>query len=248
MKSALIANLDKLHTTELGAGRIKRNLALATEDVVTWCAERIKDPHCHIARKGKNWYARIDGIEITVNAHSYTIITAHKVKPEKFDILGRDGNPTGQIANKGTKLRAGQYYLGVHAYIYNSQGAFLLQRRALDKEFLPGGWDIHMGHAVAGETSAECLKREIFEEIGLAIEGDSILPVKRMCWEQYHHMVDIYFLKVDFEIGRLSLQKSEVISVKSVSTGDMLSLVSAMDYRPEEYRRLVTDIIKSLRQ
>ena len=32
----LLNNLDKLHTTELGAGRIKRNLNLDTNDVVAW--------------------------------------------------------------------------------------------------------------------------------------------------------------------------------------------------------------------
>ena len=33
-----------------------------------------------IIRKGKNWYVSIDDIIITVNAYSYTIITAHKQK------------------------------------------------------------------------------------------------------------------------------------------------------------------------
>ncbi|MDE5910121.1 MAG: DUF3781 domain-containing protein [Lachnospiraceae bacterium] len=27
---------------------------------------------------GKNWYCEVDGIKITVNAHSYTIITAYR--------------------------------------------------------------------------------------------------------------------------------------------------------------------------
>ncbi|HRF36049.1 MAG TPA: DUF3781 domain-containing protein, partial [Clostridia bacterium] len=31
-------------------------------------------------RQGKNWYATIDNVKITINAHSYTIITAHKIK------------------------------------------------------------------------------------------------------------------------------------------------------------------------
>ncbi|MBQ5549642.1 MAG: DUF3781 domain-containing protein, partial [Bacteroidales bacterium] len=35
-------------------------------------------PSCTITRNGKNFYCDIDGIIITVNAHSFTIITAHK--------------------------------------------------------------------------------------------------------------------------------------------------------------------------
>ena len=29
-------------------------------------------------RFNQNWYAKTEGCEITVNAHSYTIITAHR--------------------------------------------------------------------------------------------------------------------------------------------------------------------------
>jgi hypothetical protein len=76
--NSLIANIDKLHTTELGMERIRRNLGLEITDVVAWCKQHILKPHCYITKKGKNWYADIDGCKITVNAHSYTIITAHK--------------------------------------------------------------------------------------------------------------------------------------------------------------------------
>lgn len=41
--NSLIEHIDQLHTTEMGAGRIKRNLQLETEDVVRWCKLRILD-------------------------------------------------------------------------------------------------------------------------------------------------------------------------------------------------------------
>lgn len=78
-KNELLLNIEKLHTTELGIMRIKRNLSLDEEaDVVEWCREKIKDTDALISRKGKNWYINIDHCEITVNAYSYTIITAHR--------------------------------------------------------------------------------------------------------------------------------------------------------------------------
>ncbi|MBE5966241.1 MAG: DUF3781 domain-containing protein [Lachnospiraceae bacterium] len=77
---ALLQNIDKLHTTDMGMERIKRNLALNVDDVVKWCRNKIQDAHAVITRKGKNWYIDIDGYEITVNAYSYTIITAHQSK------------------------------------------------------------------------------------------------------------------------------------------------------------------------
>jgi hypothetical protein len=83
IKIELIFNIDKIHTTVLGIERIKKNLDLNSTDVVKWCKDKIKDQNCHIFRKGKNWYATISNYVITVNAYSYTIITAHK---EKNDI------------------------------------------------------------------------------------------------------------------------------------------------------------------
>jgi hypothetical protein len=75
----LLTNINKLHTTELGILRIKRNLLIETDDVVEWCKHQIRSAD-YIYRKGKNWYASIGNAVITVNAHSYTIITAHKTK------------------------------------------------------------------------------------------------------------------------------------------------------------------------
>ncbi len=76
----LLENLDKLHTTELGVQRIKRNLSLDTEDVVSWCKTKIYSDNAAITRNGKNWYVDVDDCTLTVNAYSYTIITAHKKK------------------------------------------------------------------------------------------------------------------------------------------------------------------------
>lgn len=81
-KEILLENIDKIHTTELGIERIKKNLSILNDDVIVYCKEKILHPSCLIYRKGKNWYCEIDHIQITINAHSYTIITAKKCKGE----------------------------------------------------------------------------------------------------------------------------------------------------------------------
>lgn len=79
-ENELLENLEKIHTTPMGAERIRRNLALGddVQDVVAWCKMQIELPEAAITRKGKNWYCSVEGCIITVNAYSYTIITAHK--------------------------------------------------------------------------------------------------------------------------------------------------------------------------
>lgn len=76
----LLTDIDKLHTTKMGAERIKRNLKLDTENAVEYCKSKILDKNCNIYKQGKNWYCKADNIRITVNSYSYTIITAHKMK------------------------------------------------------------------------------------------------------------------------------------------------------------------------
>ena len=78
-KEILLSNIDKVHTTEMGIGRIKRNLKLETNDVVEYCKNKILNKDCNIYKQGKNWYCEIDHIKITINSYSYTIITAHIV-------------------------------------------------------------------------------------------------------------------------------------------------------------------------
>lgn len=76
----LLDNIDKIHTTELGTKRIGKNLNVAEKDAVRYCTDKICAKNCRIYRLGKNWYCEADDVRITVNAYSYTIITAHIIK------------------------------------------------------------------------------------------------------------------------------------------------------------------------
>ena len=75
----LLENIQKIHTTELGKNRIKKNIHIE-EDVVKYCKKMIQDKNCKITKQGKNYYCKKDNIIITINSYSYTIITAHILK------------------------------------------------------------------------------------------------------------------------------------------------------------------------
>ncbi|MCL2286877.1 MAG: NUDIX domain-containing protein [Firmicutes bacterium] len=165
---------------------------------------------------------------------------------EQFDILDKNGNPTGLTAVKGSALKPGQYYHGVHVYVFNRALEFLVQQRSYDKNFLPGGWDVVLEHTMAGETSIECAIRGLKEEIGLvAIEADMRF-VHRFIWEEYNHMVDVYFLQLDFNLSKLALEEGKVIGAKTITKTEMLQLVKSMYYRPEEYRQFIMNEINKI--
>ena len=72
----LLLNIDKVHTTELGIIRIKKNLSIDV-DPIEYCKNIILNKNSNIYKEGKNWYIELNNIVITVNSYSYTIITAH---------------------------------------------------------------------------------------------------------------------------------------------------------------------------
>ena len=78
-KKILLENVDKIHTTEMGVGRIQKNLGIS-EDPVDYCISKLKQDNSTVVKEGKNYYVEVDGCRITINSSSFTIITAHKIK------------------------------------------------------------------------------------------------------------------------------------------------------------------------
>ncbi len=79
-EKVLLDNIDKIHTTQMGMDRIRRNLNIDTVDVVAYCKDKVLDKNCYRYKQGKNWYCEVENIKITINSYSYTIITAQIVK------------------------------------------------------------------------------------------------------------------------------------------------------------------------
>ena len=77
-ENSLTQNIHKIHTTQMGVERIMRNLNLQTDDVVAWCKDFVKQADI-IVGHGKNWYVYGNGISVTINARSFTVITARKI-------------------------------------------------------------------------------------------------------------------------------------------------------------------------
>lgn len=76
-KKTLLENIDKIHTTEMGVGRIQRNLKI-NEEPVGYCISKLKKEDSKVKKEGKNYYIEVDDCRITINSSSFTIITAHK--------------------------------------------------------------------------------------------------------------------------------------------------------------------------
>ena len=54
-KDIVLENMDKIHTTEMGVGRISKNLGISG-DVVEYCKNKILKEESVVEHKGKNYY------------------------------------------------------------------------------------------------------------------------------------------------------------------------------------------------
>ncbi|MCF6420385.1 MAG: NUDIX domain-containing protein [Furfurilactobacillus sp.] len=86
---------------------------------------------------------------------------------EWWDQYDERGNIVGKQQRRD-RVPAGRYHLVVNAFIFDQDGAVLLQQRSLSKLNHPGAWDCSAGgSALRGESALTAIKREIDEELGL---------------------------------------------------------------------------------
>ena len=86
---------------------------------------------------------------------------------EIWDLYTADRKLTGKTMIRGEETPEGLYHLGVHAWVRNSEGKYLISQRAAWRDACPLMWETVAGSVVAGEDSLTGVLREVKEEIGL---------------------------------------------------------------------------------
>ena len=103
--------------------------------------------------------------------------------------------------------------MSVLGVIQRPDGKYLITKRAADKAWAPGWWEVSGGAAIAGETSEEAVKREILEETGLDVtnaEGGFLFSYHRENpGEGDNYFVDVYKYHMDFTEEDIKLQTEE---------------------------------------
>ena len=133
---------------------------------------------------------------------------------ELWDIYDKEKKPTGRTMKRNDWcLKEGEYHLSVLGVIQRPDGKYLITKRAADKAWAPGWWEVSGGAAIAGETSEEAVKREILEETGLDVtnaEGGFLFSYHRENpGEGDNYFVDVYKYHMDFTEEDIKLQTEE---------------------------------------
>eukprot|EP00850_Spirogloea_muscicola_P014423 SM000103S09515 [mRNA] locus=s103:477116:482791:+ [translate_table: standard] len=145
---------------------------------------------------------------------------------EHLDVLAADGSLTGERQPRSRVHAEGLRHRAVHLWIYAERsGELLLQKRADHKDSWPGQWDVSSaGHVSAGDTSIASARRELEEELGVALPAEAL----ELLFVYFQHSIinegtyinnefnDVYLVTTleCIPLEAFELQESEVSAVK----------------------------------
>lgn len=161
------------------------------------------------------------------------------MKKEKRDLYDKNRNKTGKTIYKGEKIPEGRYIVVVLVFIQNLKGEFLIQKRSKQKD---GKYASTGGHPKTGESSIQGMITEIQEEIGLEVKSQELELIYSGREDKSQVFFDIYYLKRDFEIKDLTLQKEEVEFVEWDSLDEIKRLINDglfLENHAEEVYRMI---------
>ncbi len=129
---------------------------------------------------------------------------------EIWDIYDRDKKRTGRtMCRNNFCLQEGEYHLTVLGVVARRDGRFLITKRVMTKAWAPGWWEVSGGAALAGEESAEAVRREGLEDVA-GWDGGYLFTYRRENpGEGDNYFVDVYRFTGDFSLEDLKLQQSE---------------------------------------
>lgn len=149
---------------------------------------------------------------------------------EKRDLYDINRNLTGETIFKDEKIPKDRYILVVLVFIQNSKGEFLIQKRSAIKD---GTYASTGGHPKTGENSIQGMMTEIKEEIGLDVLPEELQLFYSDRDDMDQVFFDLYYMKKDFDIPGLVLQKEEVDFVEWDSLDKISELRSNGKFKKE---------------
>ena len=161
--------------------------------------------------------------------------------PEPIDVYDADRRPTGLVIDRRSqRLGQGQYMLYAIVVVCDAQGRMLITRRALDKAWAAGWWEVPGGGVCAGETTRDAAIREAGEEVGLDLTRGTL----ELLWSYRNddpgysdnYFADIYRATLDFSAADVRLREREATDFTLASWDEVREL--AQQGRFLHYERL----------
>ena len=139
---------------------------------------------------------------------------------ELRDLYDINSNKTDKTYYKGDPIPKGYYPMVVMVVIRNSEGEFLMQKRAESKG---GDWGVTGGHPKSGETPIEGIISEVKEELGLDFSDENFIEYESGC--DGKDCYKMYYVTKDVNLDEIVIQKEELSEVRWFSMEEIKQMV-----------------------
>lgn len=136
---------------------------------------------------------------------------------------------------RGVPMDRGEYHLIVFVWTFNARGQLLLTLRAPEKKHYPNCWENTGGAALAGETSLQAVRRELFEETGIRAAEPEFRLVQSV--REHSAFCDIYLLRKDVALEELVMQPGETVAARWVTLEELEALIREGQVAQPDVRR-----------
>lgn len=153
-------------------------------------------------------------------------------KVKEIKVLDENGNFTGEIMDKDKVHEKNLFHEEIGVFILKNNKQVLLQKRSANKKFNPNKWWICAGHVDADETVKQAAIRECYEEIGVSINENELLPFDKIEINKKvsNSNITYYFYSfVDLDEKDFVIQESELSEVKWFDIDEVINLINNHD-------------------
>lgn len=164
----------------------------------------------------------------------------------KVILVDENDRETG-LTGKTEAHEKGLLHRAVSVFVINSEGNWLLQRRALNKYHSAGLWtNTCCSHPLPGESNEDAAKRRLFEEMGMTCD---LIPLFNFTYREIlengliEHELDYVFLGIADDIPVINV--SEVAEFKYFN---YLEMEIDIKTNPENYTIWFRKIFKQVNQ
>ena len=136
---------------------------------------------------------------------------------EYWDLLDENREPLGMLHRRGDALPAGARHLCVEIItVWN--GRILTTLRHPQKHN-GGYWEVTTGSALAGEDTRAAAQRELYEETGIKVEKEALIPFDHVITPRIFS--DTYLLILNEE-PEITLQSTETVDYAWLTPAELL--------------------------
>lgn len=144
------------------------------------------------------------------------------------DLYNVNKEKTNETICSTEEIPENRYILVELVLIQNSKGEILIQKRSIQKG---GEYALTSGHAKTGETPIQGIISEIKEELGLDVSPQELRLIYSERSDSKKRFYDLFYLKKDYNISEMILQKEEVEEVRWLLEKDVRTLCSNNNFK-----------------